>query len=101
MNRILNYLNKHPLKCFAVSAGFILLVGLAMQNPSPPSAPEFTPAQRAIMAVWINADGYDCADAYLALRMGNSIDVLCHGSGGQHYSFELENHGGKWSISAD
>lgn len=91
---------KRAAKVAIVAAGFIALVGISMANPTP-AQPGFSPAQRAILAAWVNADGYDCASPDEASRHGDIIFLSCHGSAGQFYGFELEDHGGKWSITAD
>lgn len=103
MKNILNYLNEHPLKFLAIT-GFIVLMGLEIAFPSASTGAAqvryFTPEQRALFAVWINADGYDCANAYGADQfLDGPIKVSCRGSGGEYYLFGIQNHGGKWSIS--
>jgi hypothetical protein len=57
----------------------------------------------AKMAEVIRAFGYDCArvDKAFPFIMDLGFDAYCTGRRGTLYHFSLEDHGGKWRVSAD
>jgi hypothetical protein len=59
-----------------------------------------TPVQRKAAQGMIQVYGYDCTtvDAMCPYIMSEGYTVYCNNN---RYKFELENHGGKWSVKAD
>jgi hypothetical protein len=55
------------------------------------------------MAEVIRLFGYDCArvDHAYPQILSRGFDVFCTGRHGTLYEFSLEDHGGKWRVTAD
>jgi hypothetical protein len=51
----------------------------------------------------IRAMGYDCEkiEQVYPRIFSYGFDVYCHGGSGRLYKFSMEDHGGKWSVTAD
>lgn len=61
----------------------------------------FTPEQQAEAQRLIQAHGYLC-DSVASIRDGfaSGLVVKCLASGNREYWFDLEDHGGKWTVTA-
>jgi hypothetical protein len=59
-----------------------------------------TPAQQSAAQTLIRASGYDCQtiSAMLPFALSEGYHVYCNN---HRYSYELANHGGRWSVTAN
>jgi hypothetical protein len=97
-----------PRHWFILAAALLVPVLFSM---IPPPAPEVgskptaaqlaaVAAQHAAAARLIRAFGYDCqsVDAVLPYALSEGANVSCNHF---RYMFEIENHGGRWSVKSD
>lgn len=75
-----------------------LIHGLDRANPE--AAEGVTPAQYKEAAKLIRAFGFDCPQADLINRFFFSAGFYVWCLGG-HYEFEIQDHGGKWTVKSD
>ncbi len=100
----------------AVVLAFSIFSAALNPSPSAPSSPpvaaksfaeqlrqneqcQTTPKQDAAVQALIKMNGYDCATVDAACRylLSEGFTVYCNGG---RYTFEIENHGGRWSVNA-
>jgi hypothetical protein len=88
-----------------VTVGLLVLIGLAGADPhaETPSRQEekeqSTPQQREVAIRLITGRGYDCRfiDLMRPYIFGGGWVVSCNN---RQYRFNLEDHGGKWTVEA-
>jgi hypothetical protein len=68
--------------------------------PKQTDACDATPQQQKALGSLIRSFGYDCSivNGVCPYLLGKGATVFCNNN---FYSFEIENHGGKWSVTAD
>jgi hypothetical protein len=91
-----------------VVVGTVILGGLGTAarvdrvSPEPQKTDRATPEQKAIAQRKILAEGYKCehVDAMMPFAFsGRGWHVFCGAP--EYYRYELEDHGGKWSVTAN
>lgn len=95
---------KHPVMTFVIGA---IILSAILDNGQPTDdlarkLQEFTPAERGVFSIYVNEAGYDCADSYASVRhvWDKGVTLYCYGSRGQHYEFDIVDHGGRMSVTS-
>lgn len=71
-----------------------------LYDSDPDAASGITPNQYRAAATLIQSFGYDCPKANLMNNFFGTSGYYVWCNGGQ-YKFEIQNHGGKWTVTSD
>jgi len=106
---------RKPLGCLsaiAIAFGFLVVVGTISEKANAPTQKSFgeqmkqtgacnsTAEQQNAAGHLIRFSGYDCGvvDAFCPYAFSEGATVYCNNG---RYTFEIENHGGRWSVKAN
>ena len=81
---------------------FVIHMDLHKDDPQPRPVDESSPEQKAAAAKMIRLAGYDCRKVDVIFPYmpwnGEGFTVRCNDL---RYKYEIENHGGRWSVKAE